>query len=60
VYASSVGIATLPASLIAGLLWDRVSPAATFYFGAATATLSALLFVIFIRNDIARKPAIIG
>lgn len=59
VYASAVGIATLPASLIGGLLWDHVSPAATFYFGAATATLAALLFVIFIRNDSARKPAII-
>jgi MFS family permease len=48
VYATAVGLASLPASLIGGLLWDRVSPAATFYFGAATATLSALLFVAFI------------
>ena len=48
VYATAVGLATLPASLIAGLLWDRVSPAATFYFGAATATLSALLFIALI------------
>ncbi|MBN2108288.1 MAG: hypothetical protein JW832_12760 [Deltaproteobacteria bacterium] len=44
VFATAVGLAQLPASLIAGLLWDRVSPAATFYFGAATATLSAMLF----------------
>ncbi|MDA8430516.1 MAG: MFS transporter [Geobacteraceae bacterium] len=48
VYATAVGLATLPASLIGGLLWDRVSPSATFYFGAATATLSALLFVALI------------
>ncbi len=48
VYATAVGLATLPASLIGGLLWDRVSPAATFYFGAATATLSAFLFVALI------------
>lgn len=48
VYATAVGIATLPASLIGGLLWDRVSPAATFYFGAATATLSALFFIALI------------
>lgn len=48
VYATAVGLALLPASLIGGLLWDRVSPAATFYFGAATATLSALLFMVFI------------
>ncbi len=48
VYATAVGLATLPASIIGGLLWDRVSPAATFYFGAATATLSALLFMFLI------------
>lgn len=50
VYATVVGLATLPASLIGGLLWDRVSPAATFYFGAATATLSALLFIALILS----------
>lgn len=44
VYAAAIGIAMLPASLIAGWLWDRFSPAATFYFGAATAALSAILF----------------
>ena len=48
VYASAVGFATLPASLIGGLLWDRVSPAATFYFGAATAILSTILFIALI------------
>ena len=46
VYAAAVGLAMLPASLIAGWLWDHVSPAATFYFGAATATLSAILFIV--------------
>ena len=46
VYAAVIGIAMLPASLIAGWLWDRVSPAAPFFFGAATAVLSALLFVV--------------
>jgi MFS family permease len=48
VHATAVGMATLPASLIGGLLWDRVSPAATFYFGAAMASLSALLFAVLI------------
>ncbi len=57
VYATAVGLATLPASLIGGVLWDRVSPAATFYFGASTATLSALLFIVMIvliRNGTAK------
>jgi len=48
VYAAAVGLAMLPASLIAGWLWDHVSPAAPFYFGAATATLAALLFSVLI------------
>jgi MFS family permease len=48
VYAAAVGFAMLPASLIAGWLWDHVSPAATFYFGAATASLSAILFAVLI------------
>lgn len=51
VHATAVGLATLPASVIGGLLWDRVSPAATFYFGAATATVAAVLFLILIALD---------
>lgn len=56
-YTMAVGLATLPASLIGGWLWDQVSSAATFYFGAATAGISALLFsilIIAIRNNDAR------
>jgi MFS family permease len=56
VYNTVAGLAMLPASLIGGWLWDKVSPSATFYFGAATAALAAVLFVVFIiaikRNDI--------
>jgi MFS family permease len=51
VYATTVGLAMLPASLIGGWLWDRVSPAATFYFGAGTALLAAFLFVVFIISS---------
>jgi MFS family permease len=48
VYATVVGLAMFPASLIGGWLWDRLSPSATFYFGAATAALAALMFVVLI------------
>ncbi|MBS1112439.1 MAG: transporter family protein [Nitrospirae bacterium] len=48
VYNTAVGIAMFPASLVGGWLWDHVSPAATFYYGAITASFSAVLFVIFI------------
>ena len=60
VYNTAVGLAMLPASLIGGWLWDHVSPAATFYYGAITAGLSAMLFVIFIgaiRRDVQNRGA---
>ncbi len=41
-YSASVGVMALPASLIAGALWNRISPAAPFAFGAA---LAAIAFV---------------
>ena len=34
-YNAAVGVMALPASFIAGMLWQRVSPAAPFAFGAA-------------------------
>lgn len=48
VYNTAIGLALFPASLIGGWLWDRVSPAATFYFGSAMAAVSILLFIVFI------------
>lgn len=48
IYNMSIGIALLPASVIAGLLWDRVSPSAPFYFGSCTAILCSVLFFIYI------------
>jgi len=48
IYNTAVGLAMFPASFIGGWLWDHVSPSATFFFGAITASLSTILFVIFI------------
>lgn len=48
IYNMVVGVAMFPASLIGGWLWDNISPSATFYFGAATASLSAAMFTVFI------------
>jgi MFS family permease len=39
-YNAAVGVMALPASLIAGALWTRVSPAAPFAFGAVLALLA--------------------
>lgn len=48
VHNTAAGLAMFPANLIGGWLWDHLSPSATFYFGAITAGLSALLFAVFI------------
>lgn len=60
VYATFVGMATLPASLIGGWLWDHVSPSATFYFGASTAMIAAVLFAVMImmaKNSVTTPEA---
>jgi MFS family permease len=55
-YNALVGIIDLPASLIAGLLWQGIGPwhgfgpAAPFYFGAATALAAALLLMALLRD----------
>lgn len=49
-YNGIVGIMALPASLIAGILWDKISPASTFYFGAGLALLAMLGMFILIKE----------
>jgi MFS family permease len=52
---AGIGLAALPASLIAGILWQGLGswaglgPAAPFYFGAVLAILSVFLFVIWVK-----------
>ena len=41
-----VGVLALPASLLAGWLWDAVSPAAPFWLGSAFSVLALLVFLI--------------
>ena len=48
------GVALLPASIIAGFLWDHVSHAAPFYYGSVTALVSAVLLAFFVRSG---RPA---
>ena len=49
-HAMTVGIALLPASLIAGFLWDAFGASAPFYFGGATGLGAALLFWLGLRG----------
>ena len=47
IYNALLGITLLPASLIAGLMYDKINSSIPFYFGAATAVTSAILLAIF-------------
>ena len=47
VYNTAVGLVALPASFIAGLLWDYFNPSAPFFFGAAISLIALLLLAIF-------------
>ena len=49
-YHGVVGFTLLPASLIAGWLWQAVSPAAPFFLGAALALLATLGIMLLIRE----------
>lgn len=42
IFNAALGVAALPASLIAGLLWDWYGPSAPFLFGAALAVMATL------------------
>jgi MFS family permease len=55
VYHSVVGLMALPASLVAGVLWDRVSPAAPFWVGAGVAVLAGILLLAFVPETQRRK-----
>lgn len=41
-----VGFALLPASLIAGLLWDAIAPSAPFWFAAACAATATVVLIV--------------
>jgi MFS family permease len=49
-YNGVVGLMALPASLIAGILWDRIAPAAAFYFGAALALIAMVGLMLVIKE----------
>ncbi|GAJ17271.1 unnamed protein product, partial [marine sediment metagenome] len=49
-YHGSIGLSLLLASVIAGVLWEAIDPAATFFFGAAMAGMAMVGFMLFIKE----------
>jgi MFS family permease len=44
---TTIGLMALPASLIAGFLWQNIAPEVTFIYGSTLGFISVLLFVAF-------------
>ena len=57
IYNGLLGITLLPASIIAGVLYDKVNSSLPFYFGAVTAIISSILLVLFISFNVKKKTA---
>ncbi len=51
------GLAALPGGLLAGYLWQRVAPSATFLYGGALGLLSVVLFIAFRGRFMPVSPA---
>ena len=55
-HSTIVGIALLPASLIAGLLWDGFGVSSPFLFGSAMSLIAALILLLFMKNQTRSAP----
>jgi MFS family permease len=57
IYNAILGMTLLPASIIAGVMYDRLNASAPFYFGASMAFLAAVMMFIFYLKGPGRKKA---
>ena len=51
IYHFSIGLSTLPASLLMGFLWEAFSPQAAFSFGAIMALAAAALLWVAVKEE---------
>ena len=50
IYGMAVGLTTLPASFLAGFLWDKFGAAVPFYFGAVMSVVACVCLIIYSRT----------
>ncbi len=58
-YSTVVGALDLPASVIAGVLWQQISPDAPFFFGAGLALVAAVALAVW-RPRLGARPGAIS
>lgn len=51
IYNAAIGFSALPASLIAGILWQQISPSAPFVFGSVLAFIAMVALTVLMRRD---------
>jgi MFS family permease len=49
-YNGVVGVMALPASIVAGWMWEAIKPAAAFYFGAGLALLAMVGILVIVKE----------
>jgi MFS family permease len=59
-YGTTVGLLQLVASVVAGLLWDRIGHAAVFYYGAAFAVVGSIGLLLLIPSRHERGNAAVA
>ncbi len=53
-YSATIGVQGLVASVVAGLLWDRVGHAAVFWYGAIFAAVGSIALLVLLPADAKR------
>jgi MFS family permease len=56
-YSTTIGLLQLVASVVAGVLWDRISHAAVFYYGAVFAVVGSIGLLLLIPSKSERGDA---
>jgi MFS family permease len=59
-YSTTVGLLQLVASVVAGLLWDRIGHAAVFYYGATFAVVGSIGLLLLIPAKHDRRNAVVA
>jgi MFS family permease len=59
-YNAAVGVSALPASVIAGLLWQRINPSAPFIFGSILAFVAMIALTVLMRASAGTNPTTVA
>jgi MFS family permease len=58
IYNAAIGVSALPASLIAGILWQFINPSAPFLFGSVLAFVAMIALTVLINSGKKTERAI--